>query len=471
MATYAVKLSSTVNRATLTEQNIYGASRLGMRRKDVRLYENGTSPHTIPAVQQNTLGNIAYEITNYLGNVNVVISDRKLWVPATSAFKACTLSRTDYFPFGMEISSRTAVGAYRFGFNGMEQDPEAKGEGNSYTTEFRQYDPRIGRWLSLDPLMAQFPWQSPYCAFDNNPVLLVDPTGLSTGDPPPGWAEENGCERPEEGTLYISKKTGPFSSPSGEMMSGTGNEGIFDDKKLKAIAWVYADKKSNTWLAVGFETQAGETFTWNADKNYYVDSKGNEFDDCISIDVTNSVAGSVSPAVQAFVDYNDKNDAFYSFKKALAAHKGGLASFVWDGFKKTISDIGSGGHKGNQAMGTLFMGFLSSGNSLGVTNITNLAPKLLPKVAKGVKYSDDLVTAAQKLYPNKAGKIELHHPIPKYLGGPIIQKLVPLDAAYHQLITNEFRALWPYGKGVPSASELQNIMKQVYSKYPLPPGY
>jgi RHS repeat-associated protein len=145
-------------------------------------------PYTIPAVQQNTLGNIAYEITNYLGNVNVVISDRKIWTGTpTSAFKACVVSRTDYFPFGMEISSRTTVGTYRFGYNGMEQDPEAKGEGNSYTTEFRQYDPRIGRWLSLDPLMAQFPWQSPYCAFDNNPVLYKDPSGLkSEGGPGDG---------------------------------------------------------------------------------------------------------------------------------------------------------------------------------------------------------------------------------------------------------------------------------------------
>jgi RHS repeat-associated protein len=61
----------------------------------------------------------------------------------------------------------------------MEKDPEIKGEGNSYTTEFRQYDPRLGRWLSLDPLMSMFPWQSPYCAFDNNPIFYTDPLGLA----------------------------------------------------------------------------------------------------------------------------------------------------------------------------------------------------------------------------------------------------------------------------------------------------
>jgi RHS repeat-associated protein len=59
----------------------------------------------------------------------------------------------------------------------MEVDPETKGNGNSYTTEFRQYDPRLGRWLSLDPLMASFPWQSPYCAFDNSPIYKIDKDG------------------------------------------------------------------------------------------------------------------------------------------------------------------------------------------------------------------------------------------------------------------------------------------------------
>jgi RHS repeat-associated protein len=74
---------------------------------------------------------------------------------------------------------KSCAGAYRYGFNGMEADDEVKGEGNSYTTEFRQYDPRLGRWLSLDPLFQNFPWQSPYVAFDNNPIVNNDPRGLA----------------------------------------------------------------------------------------------------------------------------------------------------------------------------------------------------------------------------------------------------------------------------------------------------
>jgi RHS repeat-associated protein len=59
----------------------------------------------------------------------------------------------------------------------MELDNELSGNGNSYTTEFRQYDPRLGRWKSLDPLMAQQPDQSPYKAFFNNPIYWIDPYG------------------------------------------------------------------------------------------------------------------------------------------------------------------------------------------------------------------------------------------------------------------------------------------------------
>ncbi len=92
---------------------------------------------------------------------------------------------SDYYPFGMEMPGRhTNEQNYRFGYNGMELDNEVKGNGNSYTTEFRQYDPRLGRWLSLDPLMSKFPWMSPYAAFNNNPIFYTDPLGLAPGGPP-----------------------------------------------------------------------------------------------------------------------------------------------------------------------------------------------------------------------------------------------------------------------------------------------
>lgn len=89
----------------------------------------------------------------------------------------------------------------------------------------------------------------------------------------------------------------------------------------------------------------------------------------------------------------------------------------------------------------------------------------------GANSFDDLLRAAQKEFPNKAGRIEQHHITPKYLGGDPKGPRAPLDAAYHQKITTEFRNQWSYGQGrVPSQAELQRIMDDVYRKYPLPSG-
>jgi len=73
--------------------------------------------------------------------------------------------------------SNTRKDRYRFTFQGQEKDDEVKGNGNAYTTPFRQYDPRLGRWLSIDPLVSKFPNQGPYNAYNNNPIYWVDPTG------------------------------------------------------------------------------------------------------------------------------------------------------------------------------------------------------------------------------------------------------------------------------------------------------
>jgi hypothetical protein len=37
----------------------------------------------------------------------------------------------------------------------------------------------VQRFLSVDPLAHKFPWQSPYCAMDNDPINKTDPTGMS----------------------------------------------------------------------------------------------------------------------------------------------------------------------------------------------------------------------------------------------------------------------------------------------------
>jgi RHS repeat-associated protein len=59
----------------------------------------------------------------------------------------------------------------------MEKTDEVSGSGNEYTTEFRQYDPRVGRWWGRDPLEFKLSSWSPYSYSFNNPIYYIDPEG------------------------------------------------------------------------------------------------------------------------------------------------------------------------------------------------------------------------------------------------------------------------------------------------------
>lgn len=72
----------------------------------------------------------------------------------------------------------SAGNGYRYGFNGKENDNEASGVGNEYDYGARIYNPRIGRWLSVDPLFSSYPHQGPYVSMSNDPINRIDPTGM-----------------------------------------------------------------------------------------------------------------------------------------------------------------------------------------------------------------------------------------------------------------------------------------------------
>lgn len=68
---------------------------------------------------------------------------------------------------------------YGYGFNGKDRQDEWSGAGNSYDFGARILDPRIGRWLSVDPLSGDFPNQSPFSFVYNNPLSFIDEDGKS----------------------------------------------------------------------------------------------------------------------------------------------------------------------------------------------------------------------------------------------------------------------------------------------------
>lgn len=59
----------------------------------------------------------------------------------------------------------------------MHKDNEMQGIGNSLDFGARVYDTRVGRFLSLDPLMKKFPSISPYIYAQNSPLAMIDKEG------------------------------------------------------------------------------------------------------------------------------------------------------------------------------------------------------------------------------------------------------------------------------------------------------
>lgn len=95
-------------------------------------------------------------------------------------------------------------GDYRFGFNGKELDNEVKGSGNEYDFGDRIYDPRLGKWISLDSRFKSYPDYSPYNYSLNSPIMLGDPNGQ-----------------------WVEKKTTRFKIVNGEKVQLKGIFSIF----------------------------------------------------------------------------------------------------------------------------------------------------------------------------------------------------------------------------------------------------
>ncbi|WMJ74878.1 RHS repeat-associated core domain-containing protein [Cytophagaceae bacterium ABcell3] len=144
------------------------------------------------------VGRKVYELADHLGNVQVVVADMRMMTEVQTGSgtavwedRVAIVSSSEYYPFGMMMPGRNYNSQdYKYGFNGMEKDDELKGNGNSYDFGARIYDPRIGRWLSIDPIAGEYPFVSPYVFALNTPIQAKDPDGervyfviYSGGDP------------------------------------------------------------------------------------------------------------------------------------------------------------------------------------------------------------------------------------------------------------------------------------------------
>lgn len=146
--------------SVLSEIPIYGSTRLGQY----------TPTQPKGSLQ---LGLRRYELSNHLGNVLAVISDKIHMTTPNDSTWVDVLTTSDYYAFGSTMPGRTWGGEYRYGFQGQEKVEEL-GVGHT-TAQFWEYDASLGRRWNVDPAYKHY--ISNYVAFGNNPLIFVDPLG------------------------------------------------------------------------------------------------------------------------------------------------------------------------------------------------------------------------------------------------------------------------------------------------------
>ncbi len=167
----------------LSEFNLYGSNRLGMLTTADTLVCATCTTATAPSVYLSPVGNKRYELSNHLGNVMTVISDKPVPIDTTSDglwdyFNAFVVSATDYYPFGMGMPGRiNAIQYYSLGAWSSHKEQQLVGW--SYFKE-RLFDCRADRWGAVDRYFNRYPQFSPFAGFENSPLVITDPSGDTT---------------------------------------------------------------------------------------------------------------------------------------------------------------------------------------------------------------------------------------------------------------------------------------------------
>ena len=168
------KVGTTVQ---IRERHLYGSSRLGIY-DSVTTLQNDTAALHWPGVYtyQISRGRRKYELTNHLGNVMAVITDRRTPRIASSTvqnYLPDVVQKGEYYSFGADLPGWGTLTNHVHGFNGKLEEKEVG------VLDFgaRMYDAKTGRWMSLDSKYSLYPHLSPYSAMNDNPLLFSDNGG------------------------------------------------------------------------------------------------------------------------------------------------------------------------------------------------------------------------------------------------------------------------------------------------------
>jgi RHS repeat-associated protein len=181
-----------------------------------KIYENGVLTKILTGNGYYENGKYYFYIQNHLGS-NAVVADET----------GAVVQQTHYYPFGETMNSSTGQEKQAFKYTGQELDMM---HGlNLYDYKARFYDPNCdNRFMSIDPLAEKYYNISPYAYCLNNPVLFIDPDGMSTHLNRLGYiVQENDDD--DEGVYYHNDLSNwDSSSTLGKKGDGVHNIGSFD---------------------------------------------------------------------------------------------------------------------------------------------------------------------------------------------------------------------------------------------------
>ena len=181
------------------------------------------------------------------------------------------------------ISTYSSIG-YRFAFNGMEQDNEVSGDGNSLDFGARIYDSRLGRWLAVDPLQHWYPELSDYSFVRNSPLLFIDPNGKEI-DP---YSEENmwgncvykGFSSQSHGAIFARSVEQLYYNSSSSDIFSQAYDRLRTSNRVYKFGENNPDAQPTSWGKFNFEHEGtnSDPYTINLTywEGYVIDAEGDE---------------------------------------------------------------------------------------------------------------------------------------------------------------------------------------------------
>jgi len=167
--------------------------------------------------------------------------------------KIATLSKGKYVEFYDQDTIVQIGGAV---FNTVTMKVMGFVEYDTIRNEYNVSPEVISRWLSPDPLSDEFPSWSPYNYVENNPIRMVDPTGMAPND----------YTVDDKGNVELTKKTDDNFDVLSSKSDPSKSIKVNDKTILPQLAKDRPGENQKDWI----------TQTWDLKSNYSISSKKNE---------------------------------------------------------------------------------------------------------------------------------------------------------------------------------------------------